>query len=124
MLSHPEFKAGLAKRGITDMEKVFCAPFSAGYYGNPAHEGKRLVKVGCFDTRKSTTNLFGWPIERLYALVDLRAREVLSVTDNGIVPIAEPTRTTRRRRRRAPRAAQAHYLAQPGARTSRSTATK
>ena len=89
VLSHPEFKAGLAKRGITDMQKVFCAPFSAGYYGNPAHEGKRLVKVGCFDTRKSTTNLFGWPIERLYALVDLRARAVLSVTDQGVVPIAE-----------------------------------
>jgi primary-amine oxidase len=89
VLSHPEFKAGLAKRGITDVNKVFCAPFSAGYYGNPAHEGKRLVKVGCFDTRRSTTSVFGWPIERLYALVDLRRSEVLSVTDYGVVPIAE-----------------------------------
>jgi primary-amine oxidase len=89
VLSHPDFKAGLAKRGITDMEKVFCAPFSAGYYGNAAHEGKRLVKLGCFDTRRSTTNVFGWPIERLYALFDLRTREVLSVTDDGVVPIAD-----------------------------------
>jgi primary-amine oxidase len=89
VLSNPEFKAGLAKRGITDMNKVFCAPFSAGYYGNPAHDGKRLVKVGCFDTRRSTTNVFAWPIERLYALVDLRKGEVLSVTDQGVVPLAE-----------------------------------
>ena len=88
VLSHPEFKAGLQKRGVTDLSKVFCAPFSAGYYGNPAHDGKRLVKVGCFDTRRSTTNVFGWPIERLYALVDLRRREVLSVSDHGVVPIA------------------------------------
>jgi primary-amine oxidase len=88
VLENAEFRAGLEKRGITDMQKVFCAPFSAGYYGNPAHDGKRLVKVGCFDTRKTTTNLFGWPIERLYALVDLRARQVLSVTDDGVVPIA------------------------------------
>jgi primary-amine oxidase len=44
--------------------------------------------VGCFDTRRSTTNLFGWPIERLYALVDLRKREVLGVTDRGVVPIS------------------------------------
>jgi primary-amine oxidase len=88
VLSNPDFKAGLQKRGITDLTKVFCAPFSAGYYG-PRQEGKRLVKVGCFDTRRSTTNVFGWPIERLYALVDLRRMDVLSVTDNGVVPIAD-----------------------------------
>jgi primary-amine oxidase len=88
VLSHREFAEGLKKRGITDVEKIFCAPFSAGFYGNPAHTGKRLVKVGCFDTRRSTTNLFGWPIERLYALVDLRKGEVLSVTDHGVVPIS------------------------------------
>src|SRR5262249_32412228 len=89
VLSNAEFKAGLQKRGITDLTKIFCAPFSAGYYGNPAYEGKRLVKVGCFDTRRSTTNVFGWPIERLYALVDLKRTEVLSVTDYGVVPIAD-----------------------------------
>ena len=88
VLSNNEFAAGLRKRGITDFSKVFCAPFSAGFYANPAHEGKRLVKVGCFDTRRSTTNVFGWPIERLYALVDLRRNEVLSVTDSGVVPLA------------------------------------
>jgi len=89
VLSNPDFKAGLQKRGIADVSKVFCAPFSAGYYGSPAQDGQRLVKVGCFDTRRSTTNVFGWPIERLYALVDLRRMEVLSVTDDGVVPIAE-----------------------------------
>ncbi len=89
VLSNAEFTAGLQKRGITDLTKVFCAPFSAGYYGSPAEQGKRLVKVGCFDTRRSSTNVFGWPIERLYALVDLRRMEVLSVTDSGVVPIAD-----------------------------------
>ena len=89
VLSHPEFKAGLEKRGVTDLTKVFCAPFTAGYYGTSAEDGKRMVKVGCFDTRRSTTNMFAWPIERLYALVDLRRREVLKVTDEGVVAIAE-----------------------------------
>ena len=89
VLSNAEFVAGLQKRGVTDLSKLFCAPFSAGYYGRSEREGNRLVKVGCFDTRRSTTNLFGWPIERLYALVDLRTRTVLSVTDQGAVPIRE-----------------------------------
>jgi primary-amine oxidase len=88
VLDNPEFRAGLQKRGITDLDKVFCAPFLAGYYGNTGEIGRRLVKVGCFDTRRTITNLFGWPIERLYALVDLRKREVLSVVDTGAVPIA------------------------------------
>ena len=86
-LANPEFQAALTKRGITDLEKVFCAPFAAGYYGIPDHEGKRLLKVGCFDIRKSTNNLFGWPIEQLYALVDLREAKVLGVVDSGIVPV-------------------------------------
>ena len=89
VLSNDEFKSGLQKRGVTDLTKVFCAPFSAGYYGSPEQTGKRLVKVGCFDTRRSTTNVFGWPIERLYALVDLRRMEVLRVTDYGVVPVAD-----------------------------------
>ncbi len=89
VLANAEFRSGLQKRGITDFDKIFCAPFSAGYYAIPEHEGKRVVKVGCFDTRRSTTNLFGWPIERLYALVDLRQRTVLSVRDDGVVPIAQ-----------------------------------
>src|SRR6185369_1906012 len=32
---------------------------------------------------------FGWPIERLDARVDLRRTAVLSVTDDGVVPIAD-----------------------------------
>ena len=87
VLDHPDFQGGLKKRGVTDLTKVFCAPFAAGYYGIPEHEGKRVLKVGCFDIRKSTNNLFGWPIERLYALVDLRERKVMRVVDSGLVPI-------------------------------------
>ena len=36
VLSNAAFQEGLKKRGVTDMTKVFCAPFSAGYYGDPA----------------------------------------------------------------------------------------
>ena len=61
---------------------------TAGHFAIHEHEGRRAVKVGCFDTRRSTTNVWGWPIERLYAVVDLRTREVLSVRDDGVVPIA------------------------------------
>ena len=88
VLTNPQFRAGLERRGITDFTKLFCSPFMAGYYAIPEHEGRRTAKIGCFDTRRTTTNMWGWPIERLYAMVDLRTKEVLSVTDDGVVPIA------------------------------------
>lgn len=89
VLTHPEFRAALAKRGVTDPEKVFCSPITAGYFAIPEHAGKRVIKVGCYDLRRTTTNMWGWPIERLYAVVDLRERKVLSVADAGVVPIAD-----------------------------------
>ena len=88
VLANRQFQDSLKTRGLTDFSKVFCAPFTAGYYGIPEHDGKRILMAGCFDTRRATNNIFGWPIERLYAVVDLRAREVVQVVDYGNVPIS------------------------------------
>ncbi len=84
----PVMLAALKRRGFVDMEHVDCAPFAAGYFAIKAHEGKRLLKVGCFDVSRATNNIFGWPIERLYALVDLRTMTVSQVIDLGIVPVS------------------------------------
>jgi primary-amine oxidase len=87
-LQHAGFVDALARRGFKDLKKLYCAPFTAGNFAIKAHEGRRLLKVGCFDTSRSTNNVFGWPIERLYALVDLREKQVLQVVDQGIVPVS------------------------------------
>jgi primary-amine oxidase len=88
VLEHAGFLEALKKRGFTDPKKLYCAPFTTGYYGIKAHEGKRLLKVGCFDTSRSSNSLYGWPIERLYALVELREKRVFQVIDYGVVPVA------------------------------------
>src|SRR5437763_4102055 len=46
------WRAAMQKRGYTaiEPEKLFCAPLPAGYSGDPAEEGRRLVRVTCFDT--------------------------------------------------------------------------
>jgi primary-amine oxidase len=87
-LGDPRMVAGLAKRGITDLKKLFCAPFTMGYFNIPADRGMRLLKVGCFDLRPSENNIFAWPIEGLYAIVDLAASRTVRVYDSGPVPIA------------------------------------
>jgi primary-amine oxidase len=87
-LADAGFLEALAKRGVTDKEKVFCAPFSMGYFGIADHEGRRLLKVGCFDLRPSVNSIFGWPIEGLYAVVDLHSGKVVELHDSGVVPIS------------------------------------
>lgn len=81
--------AALQLRGITDRDSVDCQPFTAGYFGITEHEGLRLMKIGCFDTSRSSNNIYGAPIERLYALVDLRAMKVIDVVDQGVVPTSQ-----------------------------------
>lgn len=77
----------LTKRGM-DLEKVICVPASQGYFGQPEEEGRRLFKVYCLDQRPSVNNTWAWPIEGLYAIVDLGEKRVLRVYDSGVIPVA------------------------------------
>ncbi len=83
----PEFLAALAKRGITDPSLVMVDPWSAGYYGYPDEEGRRLALTRNFLRSSPTDNGYARPIEGLSALVDLNSMEVMRVDDYGIIPL-------------------------------------
>lgn len=83
----PGMQAALRKRGITDFEKLFCAPRTAGNFGTEMEKTRRIVKIDCFDIRDVKTDVFANPIEGLFATVDLDRSEVLAVTDLGVVPV-------------------------------------
>ena len=82
----PRWIAAMAKRGITDFKNVLCLPLTVGPVFDPALKGHRLLNVPCVDTTGAGNNLWGKPIENLIALVDLSARQVVSVTDLGVLP--------------------------------------
>ena len=84
----PLWQEAVKKRGIgpADYEGVVCAPLSAGYYGLPEEEGRRLFKVNCFDGRE-TENFWGRPIEGVTAVVDIDAGEVIKLVDTGAMPM-------------------------------------
>jgi primary-amine oxidase len=84
----PGWRAAMRKRGYTAFDELFCAPFSAGYFGDPLDEGRRLLKVVCYDTAGGRTDVWSRPIEGLHAVVDLDARQVIRVVDTGAVPIS------------------------------------
>jgi primary-amine oxidase len=86
-LSNEQFVDALSKRGLTP-DQVFCLPLTAGSFGDPAEEGKRLMKVPCY-RNPAGSNFYAKPIEGLFATVDLNAGEVVDVTDTGVVPVPE-----------------------------------
>ncbi len=87
-LTHADarWQEAVRRRGITDFEKVFCAPTLAGYLNEPALLGRRIFRVPCFAS-PNAAYAWGLPIEGVTAIVDVDTRTVLSVTDTGVVPL-------------------------------------
>ncbi len=83
----PRFRAALARRGITDIEKVQVDPWSAGNYGLPDEAGRRLSHTFCWYRSEPSDNGYAHPIEGLCAVVDLDRAEVLRVDDYGAAPV-------------------------------------
>lgn len=89
-LENPEFLAALKKRNITDLNNVYCAPNPAGYFTKKDYGLKRIFKVPCYETSHSKNHLYGRPIEGLFTVVDVEAKQVIEVVDTGIIPTPEP----------------------------------
>jgi primary-amine oxidase len=83
----PRFRAALARRGITEIDKVQVDPWSAGNYGLPDEEGRRLSHTFCWYRSEPNDNGYAHPIEGLCAVVDLDRAEVLRVDDYGAAAV-------------------------------------
>jgi primary-amine oxidase len=85
----PEFRAALAKRGVSDMSLVMVDAWSAGHYGNePAEDrGKRLSRALCWVRSEAGDNGYARPIEGIVAVVDLNRKQLVRVEDYGVVPL-------------------------------------
>ena len=81
-----EWQAAVQKRGIENLGEVICIPLTVGYYGIAEEEGRRLVKLACYDSG-GVKNFWGRPLEGLTTLFDLDRREVVRVIDTGTRPV-------------------------------------
>lgn len=85
---NPEFQAALARRGITDMSMVMVDPWSAGNYGEPNEQTKRLVRaLSWVRIGAANDNGYAHPVEGVRVLVDLNQMQVVRVEDDGVIPI-------------------------------------
>jgi primary-amine oxidase len=82
----PEVVAALKKRGITDFTFVKCSGLPPGFFGTDEQRGRRVAHVTCKDTR-GVRNTWPREISGLTIVVDLTAKQVLRVVDEGAVPV-------------------------------------
>ncbi|MCI0686909.1 MAG: primary-amine oxidase [Sporichthyaceae bacterium] len=83
----PGWRAAMARRGITDLDLVRPCPLSAGNFGIPSEQGRRVVHVLSFQANRPTDHCWAHPIDGVVAYVDLIRREVVELIDDQMLPI-------------------------------------
>jgi len=87
-LDNPEFRAGLARRGIHDPGQVLAEAWGIGVFTPEEFAGCRIAWTLSFYRPEKDGNPYARPVEGLYALVDLAAMQVVRVLDYGVTPLA------------------------------------
>jgi primary-amine oxidase len=85
LIDHPEWKAALARRGITDPAQVQIDPWPAGGFGIAHEDGRRITRCLAYYREHPEDNGYARPLEGLLAVVDMARGEVLEVIDLGVV---------------------------------------
>ena len=85
---HPDFIAAMKKRGITDFTFISCDALPPGYFDTEEERGRRLAHVQCKD-ESGVRNTWSREIVGLTAVVDLNAKQVLRIVDDGVTPITK-----------------------------------
>lgn len=90
--ANAEFRAALERRGVTDLGRVRIDPWSAGNYGKPEEQTRRILRTTVhyqLETDDPEENTYAHPIAGLHAVLDLNTMEVVRVDDFGVVPIPQ-----------------------------------
>ncbi|HEU4439108.1 MAG TPA: primary-amine oxidase [Methylomirabilota bacterium] len=83
----PRWQEALRKRGVTDPSLAMVDCWSAGHFGFPEDEGRRLVRALTWVRRHPRDNGYARPVANLLTVVDLNAMAVLDVVDGGVIPL-------------------------------------
>ncbi len=83
------WRNAMARRGITELELVRCCPLSAGNFGIPGEQGRRMLRVLSFLQHRPTDHCWAHPIDGVVAYVDLIERRVIELIDDEDMPVPE-----------------------------------
>ncbi len=81
------WRAAMARRGVTDLDLVRPCPLSAGSFGVPGEEGRRMLRVLSFVQHHEKDHPWAHPVDGLVAYVDLVERRVVRLVDEALLPV-------------------------------------
>lgn len=90
----PRFKAAIERRGIARYDLVCVDPWTAGNFGVPGEEGRRIAHTFVWMRMFDLDNYYAHPVEGINVVVDVDTMEVLRVDDHfeasgDYVPVPE-----------------------------------
>jgi len=83
----PGWRAAMARRGLTDVSKIRLCPMSAGSFGRPEEDGRRMVRVLAFVQADSRDYVWSHPVDGVVAHFDLIEQRVFKVVDEFVRPV-------------------------------------
>ncbi|KAB1655683.1 primary-amine oxidase [Pseudoclavibacter chungangensis] len=85
----PRWIAAMERRGLGDrIDQVFCSPLAPGNFGYEDEVGRRIIRSLTFLRDHPDDVAWAHPVEGLLVTIDLTERRVISVRDEGDVPVA------------------------------------
>jgi primary-amine oxidase len=83
----PQWRAAMARRGLTDVTKIRTCPLTAGSFGGDDEDGRRMVRVLAFVQADPHDYAWSHPVDGVAAYLDLIERRVFRVVDEFERPV-------------------------------------
>jgi primary-amine oxidase len=83
----PGWRAAMARRGLTDVTKIRTCPITAGVFGEPDADPRRMVRVLSFVQAKEHDLAWAHPVDGVAAYVDLIEKKVFKIVDDFDLPV-------------------------------------
>ena len=83
----PQWRAAMARRGLTDVSKIRTCPLTAGSFGAADEDGRRMVRVLAFVQADPHDYAWSHPVDGVAAYFDLIERRVFKVVDEFERPV-------------------------------------
>jgi primary-amine oxidase len=77
----PDWRAAMARRGLTDVTKIRACPQTAGSFDEGEDERRRFVRVLAFRQEREHDYVWAHPVDGITAYVDLIERKVFRIVD-------------------------------------------
>ena len=83
----PGWRAAMARRGLHDMSQLRACPITAGAFGPPEDDRRRMVRVLAFVQAREHDLAWAHPVDGVTAYVDLISKQVFKITDEFELPV-------------------------------------